>query len=171
MSSIILARHGNADRIICVNDPYDDAYSTKDDETDLRVQGNTSVPNIYMKLGDSFPSARAFSTLLCSISNKRRLQNLIRRYLTDLATSVDAEIIYSVGSDCTNLSTSLKLTLFSSLLMQFCESLFTLALLSLMPLIRMPMSQQHSSHSSCLVCSVLRESKKQSSAVTRWQIR
>ncbi|KAG0720810.1 hypothetical protein GWK47_047693 [Chionoecetes opilio] len=58
-----------------------------------------------MKLGDPFPSARAFSTLLCSISNKRRLQNLICRYLTDLAPRVDAEIIYSVGSNCTNLST------------------------------------------------------------------
>ena len=28
VSSIILARHGDADRIICVNDPYDAAYST-----------------------------------------------------------------------------------------------------------------------------------------------
>ncbi|KAK7068464.1 hypothetical protein SK128_003533 [Halocaridina rubra] len=37
LSSIILARHGNAERIICVNDPYDAAYSTKDDERDLRV--------------------------------------------------------------------------------------------------------------------------------------
>ncbi|KAG1680240.1 hypothetical protein GQR58_012475 [Nymphon striatum] len=75
LSSIILARHGNAERIICVNDPYDAGYSTKDDERDLRVQGNTHVPKIYMK------------------------------YLTGLAPSVDAEIIYSVGSNCMNLST------------------------------------------------------------------
>ncbi|KAK7085391.1 hypothetical protein SK128_008759, partial [Halocaridina rubra] len=105
LTSIILARHGNDERIICLIDPYDAAYSTKNDERDQRVQGNTHVPNIYMKLGDTFSSARAFSMLLCSISNKRRLQNLISRYLTDLAPSVDAEIIYSVGLNCTNLST------------------------------------------------------------------
>ena len=61
--------------------------------------------NTYMKFNDPFPSARAFKTLLCGTSNKGRLQNLICRHLTDLAQSVHAEIIYSVGSDCTNLST------------------------------------------------------------------
>ena len=43
--------------------------------------------------------------LLCSLNNKRWPQNLICRYLTDLAPSVHAEIIYSVGLNCTNLST------------------------------------------------------------------
>ncbi|KAI4816806.1 hypothetical protein KUCAC02_009112 [Chaenocephalus aceratus] len=105
LSSIILARHHNAHRIICVNDPYDTAYSTKDDERDLRVQGNTHVPNTYMKLGDAFPTARMFKTLLCSSSNKGQLQKMICSYLTDLAQSVDVEIVYSVGSHCTNLST------------------------------------------------------------------
>ena len=101
LSSIILARYSNDERTMCVNDPYDTAYASKDNERDLRMQGNTHVPNIYMKLSDPFPSARAFNTLLCSISNKRRLQKLICRYLTDL----DAEMIYSVASNCTNLST------------------------------------------------------------------
>ena len=54
-----------------------------------------------MKLGDPFPSATAFKTLLCSVSNKGRL---ICSYLTDLAQNVDVEIVYSVGSRCTNLS-------------------------------------------------------------------
>ena len=105
VSSIIFACHNDATRIICVNDPYDTACSTKDDERDLRVQGRAHVPNIYMKFNDTFPSARAFKTLLCSTSNKGRLQKLIRRHMTDLAQSVHAEIVYSVGSDCTNLST------------------------------------------------------------------
>jgi hypothetical protein len=48
LSSIILGRHGNAEKIICVNDPYDAAHSTKDDERDLRVHGNQHVPNICM---------------------------------------------------------------------------------------------------------------------------
>ena len=91
--------------ISCVNDPYDAANSTKDDERDLRAQGKAHIPNTYMKLDDPFPSARAFTTLLCSVSNKRRLQKLICSYLNDIAQTVDAEIVYSVGSHCTNLST------------------------------------------------------------------
>ena len=45
--SSIIFRHNNATHIICVNDPYDTAYSTKDDKQDLRVQGRAHVPNIY----------------------------------------------------------------------------------------------------------------------------
>ena len=95
LASIILSRHGEAKRIICLNDPYDTAYSTKDDERDLRVQGKAHVPNTYMKLGDPFPSAGAFKTLLCSSSNKRRLQAMICSYLTDFAQTVEPEIVYS----------------------------------------------------------------------------
>ncbi|KAL8591125.1 hypothetical protein ACOMHN_063749 [Nucella lapillus] len=105
VSSIILARHSDAERIICVNDPYDAAYSTKDDERDLRVQGKAHVPNTYLKLCDSFPSSHAFKMLLCSVSNKGCLQQLIKEYMTELAQSTQTEIIYSVGSHCTNLST------------------------------------------------------------------
>ena len=88
-----------------MNDPYDAPYSTKDNERDLRVQGKAHIPNSYMKLNDLFPSAQVFKTLLCSGSNKGRLQKVICNYLRDLAESVDAEIVYSVGSHCTNLST------------------------------------------------------------------
>ena len=105
VSSIIFARHSDAERIICVNDPYDAPHSTKDDEHDLRVQGKTHIPNVYMKLRDTFPSPKSFKTLLCSTSNKGRLQKLICDYLTDIAEKVDVEIVYSVGSQCTNLST------------------------------------------------------------------
>ena len=54
-----------------------------------------------MKLADTFPGARAFKTLLCSVSNKGQLQKWTCSYLTD----VDIEIINSVGSHCTNVST------------------------------------------------------------------
>ena len=88
VSSIILARQ-----------------HTKDNERDTRVQGKTHIPNIYMELADPFPCARAFKTLLCNVSNKRRLQKLICIYLTGLAQSVVAEIIYSVDSHSNNVST------------------------------------------------------------------
>ena len=105
VSSIILACHGDADCIIRVNYPYNAAYSTKDNGRDLRVQGTAHVPNTFLKLADTFPCATAFKMLLCNVSNKGRLQKLICSFLTDLAQSVDAEIIYSVGSHCINVST------------------------------------------------------------------
>ena len=74
VTSIIFACHNNAHRIICMNDPYTE-ISTKDDEQSLWVQGKVHIPNIYMRLDDSFPSAKAFKTMLCGISNKKRLQN------------------------------------------------------------------------------------------------
>ncbi len=105
VSSIMLARHESAQSIICVNDPYDATHSTKDDERDLRIQGNKHVPNIYIKLDDQFPSAREFKTFLCSTSNKTRLQKLLCSHLTELAQRSNTEIVYSVGSKCMNLST------------------------------------------------------------------
>ena len=51
-----------------------------------------------MKFNDPFPSA-SIQNLLCGTSNKGRL------ICTHLTQSADAEIVYSVGSDCTNLST------------------------------------------------------------------
>ena len=102
MSSIILARHGDADRIICVIDPYDAAYSTIDDERDLRVLGKAHVPNTYMNLAD--PSPVPERSKYCRVSNKGHLQTLICNYLTDLAQGVDAETVYSVGPHSTNVS-------------------------------------------------------------------
>ena len=93
VSPIILARHGDAYHIICVNNPYDAAYSTKDGERILREQGKAHVPNTYMKLADHFPCASAFKTLLCSVSNNGRLQKCIFSYLIDLTQSVDADIV------------------------------------------------------------------------------
>ena len=97
-------------------------------------------------------------------------------YLTDLAQSVDADIIYSVGSNCTNLSTQQPMqkyrfdqsevdTVLFSAYMQSCACQATVALLSLM-LMQMRMSRQRSSHSNCPVRSVSRESRRRSSAET-----
>jgi len=57
-----------------------------------------------MKPSDPFPSATAFKTLLCSGSNKRRMQKLIGSYLADFARNTNIDVIYSIGSHCTNLS-------------------------------------------------------------------
>ena len=70
VSSIVLAHHGDAERIVCVNDPYDTPYSTKDNERDLRVQDKAHIPHAYMKLGDLFPSAQVFKTLLWAAATR-----------------------------------------------------------------------------------------------------
>ena len=105
VASIILARHSDADRIVCVNDQYDFVHSTKEDERNLRTHGHSHVPNIYMKLGDPFPSDRTFKMLLCSNSNEQMLQKLMSDYLTEVSRDFDVVVIYSVGTRCTNLST------------------------------------------------------------------
>ena len=66
-----------------------------------------------MKLEDKFPSTQGFRTLLCSNSNKKRLQKLVFCYLTDVSKSVDKEIIYSIASHYTNLSTQQSMEMFS----------------------------------------------------------
>ena len=87
--SIILARHVNATKIICVNDPYDHAQSIKDKEHDLHVQGEGHIPNVFMKSSHLFPSPHEFKTLLCCPGNKKHLQNLIKGRLSQIAMSVN----------------------------------------------------------------------------------
>jgi len=70
MSSIIFGRHGDAYRIICVNNPYEAAHSSKDDERDLSVQGKGICLNTYMKLAEPYLAVKTSKTLLCSISKK-----------------------------------------------------------------------------------------------------
>ena len=55
--SMVLPSHAGANCVICVNDPYDADFSTKDDERDIQAQGMIHELNVYMKLEDPFPSA------------------------------------------------------------------------------------------------------------------
>ena len=109
MASMILARHKDANSIVCVNDPYGQTESIKDDERELRIQGHGHIPNVFMKAGDAFPSAREFKTIMCSSGNKKRLQSMIKAQLTDIAQSIKQEVLYSVGEECTSLSSGTSL--------------------------------------------------------------
>ena len=74
IGSVILARHVNATTIICINDPYDYAESIKDDERELRIQGQGPIPNVYMKPDDLFPrpaNSRQFSAVLATRNTSR----------------------------------------------------------------------------------------------------
>ena len=50
--SMILERHVDATTIISINDPYDYTESIKDDERELRIQGQGHIPNVFMKSDD-----------------------------------------------------------------------------------------------------------------------
>lgn len=106
VSNIILNRHHNAERIICVNDVYDTQYSIKDDERQLRIQGMGHIPNEHFKFDNPFPSTAKFNSILCSKTNKFRLQKFLQRYITEKARDINIEILYSIGKECTNLSTN-----------------------------------------------------------------
>ena len=88
MASMILARHKDANSIICVNDPYGQTESIKDDERELRIQGHGHIPNVFMKAGDAFLSAREFKTIMCSSGNKKRLKTMMKAQLTGIAQSI-----------------------------------------------------------------------------------
>lgn len=106
ITSLILARHAAATTIICINDPYDRNESIKDDERELRMQGQDCIPNVYMKSSNKFPSPRDFKTFLCSGANKKRLQALIKSQLSNVAQSIDKVLLYSVGVECVNISSN-----------------------------------------------------------------
>jgi len=94
MMNLVLRRHGNADRIICVNDSHDQNYSIKDSERILR-QIQLPIRNVFMKAEDKFPSSRDFHPLLSKSENKIHLQAFLQNEFQRTATT-DTEIIYCV---------------------------------------------------------------------------
>jgi len=72
MVDFVLRRHPNAERIICVNDSYEQDYSIKDSER-IHRQKQMPVSNVFMKAEDKFPSSKEFHALLGKPANKIRL--------------------------------------------------------------------------------------------------
>jgi len=93
--NLVLRRHANADRIICVNDSYDQDYSIKDSESILRRK-QLPIRNVFMKAEDKFPSSRDFQALLGKPENKIRLQAFLQNEFKRTAATTDTEIIYCV---------------------------------------------------------------------------
>lgn len=101
--------HKNAERIICVNDPYDQRCTIKDSECMLR-QKRSSISNIYMKLEDKFPVIKDFHFLLGKAENKIRLQAFLQAGFQSTAdtSAVENLLLYRLqcekllySSDCT----------------------------------------------------------------------
>lgn len=105
MVDFVLSRHPNAERIICVNDSYDQDYNIKDCERMLR-QKQMPIKNVFIKVDDKFPSSKDFHTLLGKPSNKIRLQAFLQRAFQRVAERTGTEIVYCVvGSYARNLTT------------------------------------------------------------------
>jgi len=102
---IVLSRHSSAETIICVNDPYCLSYSIKDCERQQRTMLQGTVPNVFMKSDDSFPSLTEFKTIMCGERNKQRLQNFLKDAFSKVSQQVPQILIYCVGNRCTNLKT------------------------------------------------------------------
>jgi len=112
-----------------------------------------------------------------SVSNKGWLQTLIHSYMTSLTQNAHVEIVYSVGSHCTNLSGQQWLpdysfdqseadTIFFSVYTVLCDSGY------IGPVVidaadTDGMWQQQLFPHSCQVCLVLREHRRHSFAMAR----
>ena len=102
---MVLSRHGNAERIILVNDNYSQMSSIKDSERMLR-QSKKQAPNVFMKARHQFPNPMEFNEILSKPENKRRLQGFLKSQFQNTADVTDIEIIYIVvGESSENLST------------------------------------------------------------------
>lgn len=106
MMNCVLKRHSHAERIICVNDSYDQDYNIKDSERILR-QKQLPIRNVFMKAEDKFPSSKDFHALLGKPENKIRFQAFLQKEFQKMTvTMAGVEIIYCVvGSYAKNLTT------------------------------------------------------------------
>ena len=132
---------------------------------------------IYMKPSDPFPSATAFKTLLCSSNNKRQIQKLICSYLADFARNMNVDVIYSIGSHCTNLSSQQNMDQYSfdqseadTIIFSFYAVLHESGyagpvVIDATDTVQMFTLQQHTYLISFLVCCAIRGSRKLSCVV------
>ena len=70
--------------------------------------GTTTAP-MFHGTGDAFPSAREFKAIMCSSGNEKGLQTMIKAQLTTIAQSIKQEVLYSVGEECTCISSGTSL--------------------------------------------------------------
>lgn len=97
MVDFVLRRHPNAERIICVNDSYEQDNSIKDSER-IHRQNQMPVKNVFMKAEDKFPSSKEFHALLGKPANKIRLQAFLKRKFQRAAETTETEIVFCVVS-------------------------------------------------------------------------
>ena len=68
-----------------------------------------SVPRVFPKLKDKFPSFSEFKTFVCSDENKTIFQHLIKIELFRVASSISKELIHSCGKFVWNLSNNAEI--------------------------------------------------------------
>jgi len=96
MMNLVVRRHGNADRIICVNDSYDQNYSIKGSEKLRRKQ--LPIRNVFVKAEDKFLSSMDFYALLGKPENKIHLQAFLQNEFQSMSATTDT-VYLSVVAD------------------------------------------------------------------------
>ena len=100
MVDFVLRRHPNAERIICMNDSYEQDNSIKDSER-IHRQKQMSIKNVFIKAEDKFPSSKEFHALLGKPANKIRLQAFLQKEFQRAAETTGTEIVYCGRQLCT----------------------------------------------------------------------
>ena len=95
----VLARHKHAERIICMNDPYDQNFSIKDTERMLHQKGK---PISNMRSENKCPLIKDFHALLGNSGNKIPLQAFLEKAFQRSAATSSTEIIYCVVCSIAN---------------------------------------------------------------------
>ena len=110
--AILYTRHTNALKIILVNDNYTGS-SIKDDEHDRRASKHRSLPNIFPKVRDKFPSPGQYNKFLLKAENKVRLQKILKNHLIGEVKKHQPVVIYCETEVATNLNENVENSDFS----------------------------------------------------------
>ena len=97
MVDFVLQRHPNAEKIICINDSYEQDFSIKDSER-IHRQNQMPIKNVFMNAEDKFPSSKDFYALLGKPANKIRLQAFLKKEFQRVAKTTETQIVYCVVS-------------------------------------------------------------------------
>ena len=109
VANTMLTHQLNSTKTVHVNDVYDSAYSTKDDERILREKGLGNIPNEHYNHDENLPSRTKFNKILRKPENKVRLQKFIPKALKDKAIQSVKVIIYSTGLQCEDIATGVEI--------------------------------------------------------------
>ena len=90
---MIMKRHKNVNKMICLNDNYSSPTSIKDSEHILR-QTNKEIGNVFMKTELAFPNTLEFNDMLSKSANKIRLQDFLKSQIQKIVNVTTTEIIF-----------------------------------------------------------------------------
>ncbi len=108
MLHLITSRHPKANIIILVNDPYDLNFTIKDCEHDRRAKYTGGSKNVYIRRNEKLPSSHDFNDFFKNKKNKIHLKEFLKNEFAAMVSGESVKMLYSVQSDCYDLTTREK---------------------------------------------------------------